>query len=97
MLRICVYMRSRFIENHPIWILEDKLLISEVVLSHFDTHDFFYREAQCSSVTKNSRRHPMRLRRYILERGDNGTKCCQKMKRGQRARLGSMKRKCDMT
>jgi hypothetical protein len=35
--------------------------------------------------------------RFQLERGDNGTKCCQKMKRGQRARLGSMKRKCDMT
>jgi hypothetical protein len=66
MIHICVYMSSRFIENHLIWILEDRLLISEVVLSHFDTHDFFYREAQCSSVTKNSRRHPMRLRRYIL-------------------------------
>jgi hypothetical protein len=26
-------MHSRFIENHPIWILEDRLIISEVVLS----------------------------------------------------------------
>jgi hypothetical protein len=34
MLRLCVYMHSRFIENHPIQILEDGLLISEVVLSH---------------------------------------------------------------
>jgi hypothetical protein len=33
MLRMCVYMHSRFIENHPIWILEDGLLISEGVLS----------------------------------------------------------------
>jgi hypothetical protein len=26
-------MYSRFIKNHPIWILEDETLISEVVLS----------------------------------------------------------------
>jgi hypothetical protein len=26
-------MHSRFVENHPIWILEDGPLISEVVLS----------------------------------------------------------------
>jgi hypothetical protein len=31
---MCVYMHYRFIENHPIWILEDEPLISEVVLSH---------------------------------------------------------------
>jgi hypothetical protein len=34
MLRMCVYMHSRFVENHPIWILEDGPLISEGVLSH---------------------------------------------------------------
>jgi hypothetical protein len=33
MLRMCVYMHSRFIENHPIRILEDGPHISEVVLS----------------------------------------------------------------
>jgi hypothetical protein len=33
MLRMCVYMHSRFVENHLIWILEDGPLISEVVLS----------------------------------------------------------------
>jgi hypothetical protein len=33
MLRMCVYMHSRFIGNHPIQILEDGPLISEVVLS----------------------------------------------------------------
>jgi hypothetical protein len=33
MLRICVYMHSRFVENHLIQILEDGSLISEVVLS----------------------------------------------------------------
>jgi hypothetical protein len=33
MLHMCVCMHSPFIENHPIRILEDKLLISEVVLS----------------------------------------------------------------
>jgi hypothetical protein len=30
---MCVYMHSRFIENHPIRILEDGSLISEGVLS----------------------------------------------------------------
>jgi hypothetical protein len=33
MLRMSVYMHSRFVENHPIRILEDGPLISEVVLS----------------------------------------------------------------
>jgi hypothetical protein len=33
MVRMCVYMHSRFVENHPIRILEDGPLISEVVLS----------------------------------------------------------------
>jgi hypothetical protein len=33
MLRMYVYMHSRFIENHPIWILEDGPIISEKVLS----------------------------------------------------------------
>jgi hypothetical protein len=36
MLRMCVYMHSRFVENHPIRILEDGSLISEVVLSHHE-------------------------------------------------------------
>jgi hypothetical protein len=43
MLHMCVYMHSRFVENHPIRILEDGPLISEVVLSHCQpvilTHD----------------------------------------------------------
>jgi hypothetical protein len=34
MLRMCVHMHSRFVENHLIRILKDGLLISEVVLSH---------------------------------------------------------------
>jgi hypothetical protein len=38
MLHMCGYMHSRFIENHPIWILQEGLLISEVVLSHYVTH-----------------------------------------------------------
>jgi hypothetical protein len=29
---VCL-LRSRFVENHPSWILEDEPLISEVVLS----------------------------------------------------------------
>jgi hypothetical protein len=33
MLRMCVCMYSCFVENHPIWILKDGPLISEVVLS----------------------------------------------------------------
>jgi hypothetical protein len=33
MLSVCLYMHSRFIENHPIRILEDGPLIFEVVLS----------------------------------------------------------------
>jgi hypothetical protein len=31
---MCVYMHSRFVENHPIRILEDGPLISEGVLLH---------------------------------------------------------------
>jgi hypothetical protein len=30
---MCVYMHSHFVENHPIWILEDRPLIFEGVLS----------------------------------------------------------------
>jgi hypothetical protein len=30
---VCL-LHSRFIENHPVWILEDGPLIFEVVLSH---------------------------------------------------------------
>jgi hypothetical protein len=37
MIRMCVCMHSRFIENHPIQILEDGPLISEVVLSQLLT------------------------------------------------------------
>jgi hypothetical protein len=33
MLRMCVYMHSRFVKNHPIQILKDGPLIYEVVLS----------------------------------------------------------------
>jgi hypothetical protein len=33
MFRMCVYMHSRFVENHLIQILEDGPLISEGVLS----------------------------------------------------------------
>jgi hypothetical protein len=33
MLRMCVYMHSRFIKNHSMWILKDGLLIYKVVLS----------------------------------------------------------------
>jgi hypothetical protein len=36
MLRMCVYMHSRFVENHLIQILKDGPLISKVVLSHGD-------------------------------------------------------------
>jgi hypothetical protein len=32
MLRMCVYMHSHFVENHPIRILEDGSLISVGVL-----------------------------------------------------------------
>jgi hypothetical protein len=34
---------------------------------------------------------------FLLKRGGDRTKRCRKIKRGQRARLGSMKMKCDMT
>jgi hypothetical protein len=33
MLHMCVHMHSRYIENHQIRILEDRPLISKVVLS----------------------------------------------------------------
>jgi hypothetical protein len=32
-LYVCL-MHSRFVKNHPIWILEDGSLISEMVVSH---------------------------------------------------------------
>jgi hypothetical protein len=44
MLCMCVYMHSRFVENHPIRILEDGSLISEVVLSHPDNCMLFWKE-----------------------------------------------------
>jgi hypothetical protein len=31
---MCVCMQSHFVENHPIWILQEGPLISELVLSH---------------------------------------------------------------
>jgi hypothetical protein len=40
MLRMCVYMHSRFVENHLIRILEDRPLISEVVLSQNRKEDY---------------------------------------------------------
>jgi hypothetical protein len=40
---------SCFIENHPIWILDDRTLISEVVLSHTG-YDFL-------TVTKDGFEH----------------------------------------
>jgi hypothetical protein len=43
MLHMCVHMHSCFIENHPIRILEDGLLISEVVLSQLSTVETFNR------------------------------------------------------
>jgi hypothetical protein len=40
MLRMCVYMHSRFVENHPIRILQDGPLISEGVLSQWLLENF---------------------------------------------------------
>jgi hypothetical protein len=34
---------------------------------------------------------------FQLERGDDTTKCCRKMKQRQRACLGCMEKKCDTT
>jgi hypothetical protein len=44
MLRMCVYMHSRFVENHPIRILEDGPLISEGVLSHQLREEFVVKD-----------------------------------------------------
>jgi hypothetical protein len=33
MIHMCVYMHSRFVENHPIQILKDGSIIYKVVLS----------------------------------------------------------------
>jgi hypothetical protein len=54
MLRMCVYMHSRFVENHPIRILEDGPLISEVVLS------------QVAPSTRPPRWHPAGLQHPLL-------------------------------
>jgi hypothetical protein len=42
MLHMCVCMHYCFIENHPIQILEDGHLISEVVLSHLQQGHFWF-------------------------------------------------------
>jgi hypothetical protein len=47
MLHICVYMHSRFVENHPIRILEDGPLIFEVVLSHLSSGNVINPPGQC--------------------------------------------------
>jgi hypothetical protein len=39
MFHMCVYMHSHIIENHPIRMLEDGPLISEVVLSQNGIRD----------------------------------------------------------
>jgi hypothetical protein len=46
MLRMCVYMHPRFVENHPIRILEDRPLISEGVLSQHTNNNFWYQLAK---------------------------------------------------
>jgi hypothetical protein len=53
MLRICVYMHSRFVENHPIQILEDGPLIFEGVLSHNKEKSFLQVVEQIKSETTN--------------------------------------------
>jgi hypothetical protein len=47
MFRMCVYMHSRFIENHPIRILEDGPLISEVFLSQRLTRKEIIYDSTC--------------------------------------------------
>jgi hypothetical protein len=49
---MCVYMHSRFVENHPIRILEDEPLISEGVLSQSCNHLQPYRERVICVVKK---------------------------------------------
>jgi hypothetical protein len=48
MLRMCACMHSRFVENHPIRILEDGLLISKVILSQDDN-------AEVKRITRKSK------------------------------------------
>jgi hypothetical protein len=51
MLHMCVYMHSCFVENHPIRILEDRPLISEVVLSQPSTHGSDQKRVELSLPT----------------------------------------------
>jgi hypothetical protein len=51
MLRMGVYMHSRFVENHPIRILEDRPFISEVVLSQPSTHGSDQKRVELSLPT----------------------------------------------
>jgi hypothetical protein len=62
---VCL-LHSRFIEDHPIWILEDGPLISEVVLSQPDSASPrrpAWHESLCSQTTDISQphRHPLFL------------------------------------
>jgi hypothetical protein len=59
MLRMCVYMHSRFVENHLIRILKDGPLISEVVLSQFTL--------PACPMFRNPRRHS-----WDTHEGENG-------------------------
>jgi hypothetical protein len=54
---MCVYMYSRFVENHPIWILEDGPLISEggsVTNTHTHTYIYIYIGKLVSGLALNT-------------------------------------------
>jgi hypothetical protein len=54
MLRMCVYMHSRFIKNHPIRILKDGPLIYKMVLSQHAAIDV----AEADTVQRHKQPSP---------------------------------------
>jgi hypothetical protein len=61
---VCL-LYSRFIENHPIWILEDGRLISEVVLSQVSFLNFYFRFFKSLKLIQSLKFH-RKFRRYKI-------------------------------
>jgi hypothetical protein len=55
MLHMCVYMHSRFVENHPIWILEDGLLFLRWFCHKHKTRDYDRLQGFTDEVLKTAK------------------------------------------
>jgi hypothetical protein len=83
---MCVYMHSRFVENHSIWILEDGSLISEVVLSQGSAGWWEMMRGECSSHFGSGR--GWRLAQCSASRWRRSVGYVLRKKKAGRGRLG---------